>query len=115
MRLFERLFESVTEYVLRDTSSNPLAFILVLALLSCLVFLLFQVPHDIYMNRKLFLILSLVPSAIAFVFSIYMASYGMNGWKILNPGVYLITLLVFSGFFFIPVLIGYGFDLIIDR
>ena len=65
--------------------------------------------------NKLYLILSAVPSVIAFAFSIYMASYGKDGLQILNPGVYLISLLVFSMFFGMAVLLDYGFDVIIDR
>ena len=110
-----QLIESATNYVLGDTGSDTLAFFIVLVLLLCLVFILFQVPPDIYLENKLYLILSMIPSIIAFAFSIYMASYGKVGLQILNPGVYLISLLVFSMFFGVAVLLDYGFDVIIDR
>ena len=110
-----RLIEAATNYVLGETGSDTLAFFIVLVLLSCLVFILFQVPSEIYLENKWYLILSAVPSVIAFAFSIYMASYGKNGLQILNPGVYLISLLVFSMFFGMAVLLDYGFDVIIAR
>lgn len=110
-----RLLESATDYVLRETGSEPLAFIIVLVLLSFLIFMLFQVPRDIYLDNKLYLILSLIPSVIAFAYSIYMASYGKDGLQIFNPGVYLISLLVFSVFFGMAVLLDYGFGVVIDR
>ena len=109
------ILESASNYVLREPGSSPLAFIVVLLLLACLIFILFKIPVDLYIKNKWYLVLSLIPAVIAFLMSLYMASYGRDAIQILHPGVYLISLVVFSGFFGAAVLFNYLVETIISR
>jgi len=102
----------MTNYILQEPDTSPLAFFIVLGSLSGVVFILYMIPPYFWLENKLYIFLSLVPAVIVYIMTIYVVSYGGSDLKILNPGVYLISLSVFLMFFGMAIFVDYGIDLL---
>ena len=87
-----RRLESFAEYIKLKPMESFIVYVLFFAIFGAIVYLLNHFALALIVENKWYLIAGLLPAALVFVISAYLASYGKSEFQFFNPGVYLLTL-----------------------